>query len=1264
MKSILSKSLIIIIILLMALIISVYIFIQTYYFKNLLKTTINRAVNSAIDQQFTIGSIKGNIISNIKFEDIQFIVEGETFLKIDQLSTEYSLPLLISVLFRGDIPLQNTKLTGAEINLIRNKNGVWNFDEIKKDKNKKDDKDDKNIANLFLNNSTIGDLKLVIDDDFKDDFLEFYIYESKFTIDLIGLYKKFILTADDINADFNKLGGLKARNLKANAVITKHNITFKNLSTFINGMEIQGQGIVNNFKSPDFKVSVYLNEYKPNDIGVFNAYLKTDGKMYETSNIVAEAELSFIDSTLSGKRVWTSLEKIKMKGTKIDINGNLNSEFGSSSIKGYVDLKQILAKRGLNEYEFEINLNDLLIKDLFEVIGTKPDILTIDNKLNTNTVFTANGFWTEGSDFTTNLNISKLKLKVDDQGFLEASGSVQVFLDHVTFDLQTNTNNFHVSTLVNVVDNSVLLNSNINVTGDIPYKDINDNFVLSLVGNFDDSEIYGFSVKNGDIDSVYEDKVLKVKSLDISSDLFDVNAKGSGNKNTGLNLTFEASSGDLRFLSSLYEPLQFSGSLKSNGKLTGNIENPKLSVDADIKNFRYKDELYFKTGSTRLVTEFRENKIFDIDSDFQEFEYKNIELQDLKVITKTTQENIKIDLNGDFNDSNNIISNLVIYDFTSTSKKVEIDTLKLNFDDQTVSNPDKLIISLSPNKVNFDSFLLKSNESEIYANGYVNYNDGQSELTVNIKNLDSSLISDMLLSKTEFQGTTDLNLNLDGRLRNPNLELTVNSDNLTVNKFESDSFTLSINSKDSKTTIDLREKNDDRPYSTITGVINAPINLYNLSRLTDSKLNLNINLNQMNMSPLLYLNANIKDLYGDLTTDLDMTGTLVKPVLDGTVKFDNVGVIALPLQNVINLNNAQINFQNNQASLTTTELTSQNGNAEISASADLNEFKYKMDGNLNNLYVKHPLFSTKLSGDLNLDGKYEKIEIIGKLKLNNLKIDIKNQYEKKQVSDIKFVDVPETESTVAVETDGDYYNENVAVDLELDIPNNTWLTGMGAKVVIKGDLSINKKFGKDQIISGTINTERGNYTAFGRLFKVEKGFINFPSITEFNPLIDLTASYEIQDNDIFINIIGTAEKPKINLSSSPPMDKSDIISYLVFGTSSANLGSSQRNVSQELASNIAMGELAEVISPKLGLDVLSVQGSEEGGFADPQVKVGSYIDDNLYVGYERTPSSLAGASTEPQDKVKVEYKINDSFSLESIVGGDNTGADVFYNIDF
>ena len=206
MNSILNKSLIIIISLLIILVLSIYTFIQTNYFKKILVSTINSAVNSAIDQEFKISGIEGNIISNITFRDIELIVDEKPLLKIDELSTEYSLPLLISVLFRGDIPLNNTRLIGTEIYLYRNPNGIWNFDRIKeKDKKDDDNEEKKGLVNLYLNNSYIDDLVLTVDDDTRDDYLEFNVFDSSFSIDLIGLYKKFNLISDDINADFNKL---------------------------------------------------------------------------------------------------------------------------------------------------------------------------------------------------------------------------------------------------------------------------------------------------------------------------------------------------------------------------------------------------------------------------------------------------------------------------------------------------------------------------------------------------------------------------------------------------------------------------------------------------------------------------------------------------------------------------------------------------------------------------------------------------------------------------------------------------------------------------------------------------------------------------------------------------------------------------------------------------------------------------------------------------------------------------------------------------
>ncbi len=1266
MNSILNKSLIIIISLLIILVLSIYIFIQTGYFKKILVSTINTAVNSSIDQEFKLSAIEGNIISNITFKDIELIVDDKPFLKIDKLSTEYSLPLLMSVLLRGDIPLNNTELIGTEINLYRNPAGVWNFDRIK-EKDKKDEKDDDNkgLLNLYLNNSCIDDLILTVQDDTRDDYLEFNVYESSFSIDLIGLYKKFNLISDDINADFNKLD-MKARNLRMEALITKDNIVFKNLDTVLNGFNIEGQGAVNNFGSPEFRVSLYVDEYKPNNLGTLNFYIKTNGKMYETDNIVAEADLSFINSNIKGERVWTSLDKINMNGTRVKLSGDVNTDFGRANLDGFIDLTKVLSKQGINQFNFQATVNDLLIKHIFEIIENEPDYMIIDDSLKSDSTFNINGSWTSGSDFSTDIDISDIKIVSRNGSSLESSGLVSIFRDHVKFDLSNKTENFIVSSIVPNVSETVLLNSVLTTEGMVPYENAGDNLDVTIKGEFNGSKIYGFNVLGGDINSSYQKKILNIESLDIDSDFFNLKANGKGNNESGLNLNFVLDSKDLRFVSGLYEPLSISGRGEARGTLTGNIDSPVLNTDASFKNFRYKDEIFFSEGKANLLIDFGKEKIINIDSKFSDFEFKNIDLVNLKLKTKTEGENLIVNLDGDFTPSNNIISEFTILNYTESKKTIESDSLVLHFDDQKVSNINPIRIVLSPDKVDFQEFYLSNEDSNFDLSGLINYNNGSSDFQASLTNLDSSLVSDMMSNETEFKGETDLNLDVKGSLRNPKLNFSLSSENLQINQFNTDDLLINITSNSGKTLIDFKERDGDRPYSTISGEIYSGINFYDFGRLLNSKLNLDVSLNSFDISPLIFLNSNIKQLYGDVTSDLKLSGSLLDPYLDGSVNIQNLGIIALPLLNILEIENTDIVISKNYTKFENIVVKAKSGTADVSGSADFHNFVYNIDAKLNNIFVKHPNFSTKLTGDIKLLGIEDNLDIDGKITMNNLKVEVKNTYEQKKYSDIKYVDDlnDEQSSTNGNDNKRDFYTENVALNVETEIPSNTWLTGMGARVSIKGDLTIIKDYRQDQVISGTINTERGQYTAFGRSFNIEKGFINFPSITEFNPQVDLTATYKIHDTDIFIHLIGTAEKPNLNLSSSPPMDKSDIISLMIFGTSSANLGSSQRNVSQELASNLAMGEIADIIAPRFGLDVLSVQGSEEGGYADPQVRVGSYIDDNLYVGYERTPSELAGASTEPEDKVKVEYKINRSFSVESVIGGDNSGADVFYNFDF
>lgn len=1258
----------IVILFIASLFISVSIYLQTDHFKESLRTAINENINSAIDQEFHIGSIEGSIIFGITLKDVKLIAEEKTFINIEEISTQYYLPLLLSFFISGDIPLKNARISGAEVNITRNESGVWNFRKIKK-KKKKNDK--KRPLSIYLSSASISGSKLVIDDGLKSRYLSFLLYDSKFSIDLIKLNTKsreIVVDAHDLNVDFNKLGELKFRNLKTNASITRQGVSFKDLKGLINGLDVRSNGAVNNYRSPEVTAEVFLNKYRSEGIGTFNVSINAKGRVYKLSNIVAEADVNFVNSTIRGYQLQTSFEKIRMNGTRINIKGDVDYKLGRSSVDGYIDLKKLLAKQKTNEYYFESGLDDLLIKDLFKATGIKSDLLATGNNLKANATFTVKGSWSESSDFAANFNVSELNLGINGQSSLTANGKVRAFTDHLSFNLQTRSDEFPVSTILAKTGSSAALNSELNISGDIPYKGSKNNFTLAVKGNFDNSAINGMSVIRGSIDSIYDKRNIKKLLLDVSSNYFSFKINGSGNLDKKLDLFFNASSEDTSFLNLYYKTIKAGGALKLNGTLTGNMQNPKININADVTRMLYNNKLFVKEGRISLSTELWKNKElnFDINSDLYEIRYNNINLKNLKLIAKTFNQDVKVDLNGKFSDTERLLSNFVVYNFADSRKKIEIDTLDLNLSEQLLSNEEKSTISLDPDKIHIDSLMLKNGKSEIYANGYLNYNNNkQSRLLIRTKNLDLSAVSRILPNGLNIQGYANLDFNLNGPLSSPLISLTGSSDNITINEQGGFAPVIKIKALKNKTEFELKNTDQNGLFSVMSGTVQSPVNFYELSKLMESRLDLKMKLDKINIYPLRFLKPEIKKLGGNLTTDLLVTGSILTPRLNGTSELDNFSILIPPLKNTINLKNALIDFKNNRAVLSETTLTSNAGKAKISALANLNDFTYQTDISLDKLYLKHSLFETNLDGVLALTGKNSKISLQGKLKLNDFNIEMKNQREEQVYSEITFVDADITEYQ-SIEKNGNYYKDNVAVDLELNIPDNTWLSQRNARVALKGALRINKQFGDGHIISGTVDTKKGNYTAFGRLFNIKKGFINFPSIKELNPQVNLSAQYKIKDKDILINIIGEAKDLKINLSSSPPMNKEDIVSYLIFGSSSVRLGSNQRHLSQEIASSIAMEEFAELILPQLGLDlhVVSIQSSKQTGFSQPQVTVGSFVNDRLYLGYERNLSGATDPSTSLHNKIKIEYDITDSFLINSIIGGNNTGADIFYHFDF
>jgi translocation and assembly module TamB len=97
-------------------------------------------------------------------------------------------------------------------------------------------------------------------------------------------------------------------------------------------------------------------------------------------------------------------------------------------------------------------------------------------------------------------------------------------------------------------------------------------------------------------------------------------------------------------------------------------------------------------------------------------------------------------------------------------------------------------------------------------------------------------------------------------------------------------------------------------------------------------------------------------------------------------------------------------------------------------------------------------------------------------------------------------------------------------------------------------------------LEGVINADRGEYTFSGRVFQLTTGSVVFVPGTGLDPLVQLTANYEVAQPGrealiIQIHVTGTMSEPRVSLESSaePPLSESDLLSYLAFGRSSSGL---------------------------------------------------------------------------------------------------------------
>ena len=254
--------------------------------------------------------------------------------------------------------------------------------------------------------------------------------------------------------------------------------------------------------------------------------------------------------------------------------------------------------------------------------------------------------------------------------------------------------------------------------------------------------------------------------------------------------------------------------------------------------------------------------------------------------------------------------------------------------------------------------------------------------------------------------------------------------------------------------------------------------------------------------------------------------------------------------------------------------------------------------------------------------------------------------------------------TVLVGGEGSPYEQSVGVlpvdmDLTVNLGEDVQISAYGFEGRLEGGLRIIEQTGQETTAVGNIDVASGDYEIYGQALNIERGRLIFTGGPVANPGLDLRVARSIDNDSVTVGarVGGTLENPTFNLFSSPTMQDSAILSYLIFGRGPGEGTSGEQNMLARATLALGMSggnRLGERLSNSLGVDEILLDSGDT--FESTALYIGKQISSRLYIKY-------GVGLVEPVSTFFIQYRLTDNLNFESSTGNEHTGADVFYTIE-
>ena len=406
-----------------------------------------------------------------------------------------------------------------------------------------------------------------------------------------------------------------------------------------------------------------------------------------------------------------------------------------------------------------------------------------------------------------------------------------------------------------------------------------------------------------------------------------------------------------------------------------------------------------------------------------------------------------------------------------------------------------------------------------------------------------------------------------------------------------------------------------------------------------------------------FLDQDLQRISGIVHSDLQLSGSLKDPVIDGSIRLAN-GHYENALNGTVidNINCAVVTQRSTLQSSVFAFNSCRAGDGGAGTYVVSGDIALPANGtagavnlNLNTDHVvvlKRPDIDSEVTGTVSVQGDFTHLVASGQLDISPLTAVLDASF----VSNRPSIEVEEVFPQTAADAGSALKRwpmPTIQLDLVIAATQKAYLRGHGLETQLKGQIAIK---GTPQALDyqGRFTTVRGVFELFGKKFKLKNGQVSFA-----NNAIAMTVSgvYKKAGQQINVDINGRDDAITLALSAVPPLPEDEIIAFIIFGKTLQNITPFEAVQLAAAVQTLRTGG-AGFFDPVggtreiLGVDTLTIDTEKDvNGDTGVNLGVGKYLNEKVYLELERTPNP-----SQPW-RGNITIELTPTLTLESSTGG-------------